>query len=225
MSTPAGRRVAFLVTKRTMDVVVSLVALVLLSPLLCAIGLAVLGRMGRPVLFHQLRPGLHGQLFRIHKFRTMRLDTTVTPAGDPDMARLTGLGRALRATSLDELPELWNVLCGDMSLVGPRPLLPEYLGRYDSRQARRHELRPGMTGLAQVSGRNAIAWDERLELDVRYVEGATLWGDVRILALTVWAVVSSAGVDQEGRVGATPFPGSAAEESSPRPTPPDDPRP
>ncbi|HEX7134757.1 MAG TPA: sugar transferase, partial [Iamia sp.] len=155
---------------------------------MAVVALAVRRSMGSPVLFRQTRPGLGGEPFTLVKFRTMRSG----PGDDGD--RLTPLGRVLRTTSLDELPELWNVLRGDMSLVGPRPLLPEYLDRYSPRQARRHEVRPGLTGLAQVSGRNTVAWDDRLELDVRYVETWTIGGDLRILARTVASVVRGDGI-------------------------------
>lgn len=174
--------------KRGMDVVGAAVGLAVGAVPMAAVAVVVAATMGRPVLFRQRRPGRDGRLFTLYKFRTMR------EGGGTDGDRLTSVGRALRATSLDELPELWNVLRGDMSLVGPRPLLPEYLDRYSPRQARRHEVRPGLTGLAQVSGRNALAWDDRLELDVRYVETWSLPGDLRILARTVASVVRGDGI-------------------------------
>ena len=178
--------------KRGLDVVIAVVALAILSPVLAAIAVAVRLRMGRPVLFGQLRPGLHGHPFTIYKFRTMR-------AGDgSDASRLTPLGRRLREWSLDELPELFNVLRGDMSLVGPRPLLPEYLDRYTPTQARRHDVRPGVTGWAQVNGRNASTWDDRLALDVWYVDHRTLGLDLRILARTLGAVARRRGISAPG---------------------------
>ena len=178
--------------KRFIDVVVASTLLILLSPVLAAVAVGVLVSLGRPVLFRQQRPGLGGRPFTLVKFRTMR-------NGDgSDEQRLTRLGRVLRASSLDELPELWNVVRGEMSLVGPRPLLMEYLPLYSERQARRHGVRPGITGLAQVSGRNQLDWDERLETDVRYVEEGSLGLDLRILARTVAGVVTARGVTPEG---------------------------
>lgn len=188
--------------KRAFDIVVSLLALVVLSPLLLVIALLVLVSMGAPVLFVQERPGLHGRLFRILKFRTMR-------AGDGDDAsRLTRVGNLLRRTSLDELPELWNVLRGDMSLVGPRPLLPQYLPLYSSEQARRHDIRPGITGWAQVNGRNAITWPQKFELDVWYVDNRSMLLDLRIILLTLWKTVSRQGVSQDGRATVDYFTGN-----------------
>lgn len=184
--------------KRFLDVLLSGAALVLFSPLLLVLGILVRRRLGSPVLFKQPRPGLNGQLFTLMKFRTMTDERG--PDGEllPDSMRLTPFGRWLRATSLDELPTLWNVLRGDMSLVGPRPLLPRYLDRYSFRQARRHEVRPGLTGWAQVNGRNAVGWDERLEMDVWYVENRSLLLDLQILALTVKQVLKRDGVSGEG---------------------------
>jgi len=154
--------------------------------------------MGPPVLFRQMRVGLDAKPFELIKFRTMRDATGQSGQLLSDADRLTGVGRFLRASSLDELPELWSIIRGDMSLVGPRPLLPEYLPFYLEDQARRHEVRPGLTGLAQVNGRNAQSWDERFELDVKYVDTLTLWGDIRILFLTVWRVLARDGVSAEG---------------------------
>lgn len=180
--------------KRAIDIFCSACGLVILSPLLLVISTLIWWKMGRPILFRQTRPGLHGEPFEMLKFRTMREETD--SAGQPlaDSERLTGLGRFLRASSLDELPELWNVLKGDMSLVGPRPLLMQYLDRYTPEQARRHEVRPGMTGWAQVNGRNAISWDEKFALDTWYVDNASLWLDVKILCLTVWHVIARKGI-------------------------------
>lgn len=179
--------------KRAFDIAASLLGLILLSPLLAAVALAILVRDGRPVLFRQPRPGLHGRTFAIVKFRTMQ-----APApGDngEGTARITPLGRALRATSLDELPELWNVLVGDMSLVGPRPLLTAYLPLYSANQARRHEVRPGLTGHAQVNGRNALSWERKFELDVWYVDHRSFGLDLEILLATVVQVFRRSEVD------------------------------
>jgi lipopolysaccharide/colanic/teichoic acid biosynthesis glycosyltransferase len=188
--------------KRVLDVVGSLLGLLVASIPMAAIAVAVRRTMGSPVLFRQVRPGRYGDLFTLVKFRTMR-------DGDgTDAERLTGLGRWLRTTSLDELPELWNVLRGDMSLVGPRPLLVEYLDLYSPRQARRHEVRPGLTGLAQVAGRNLVDWDERFELDVRYVESRSMALDLRIIGQTVAAVVRREGISGEGEATMAPFRGS-----------------
>ncbi len=178
--------------KRAMDIVVSSVALLVLWPLMLAAAVAIRLTMGSPVLFHQQRPGLHGELFELIKFRTMR-----DGEGD-DGERLTSLGKFLRSTSVDELPELWNVLKGDMSLVGPRPLLPDYLELYSPRQARRHEVRPGPTGLAQVAGRNQVEWQHRLELDVTYVETTNTALDLRILMRTAAKVVTRSGITSDG---------------------------
>jgi lipopolysaccharide/colanic/teichoic acid biosynthesis glycosyltransferase len=189
--------------KRAIDVVGAGAGLVALAPVLAVVAAVVRATMGRPVLFRQPRPGQGGALFDLVKFRTMR------PGPGSDAERLTPLGRLLRSTSLDELPELWNVLRGDMSLVGPRPLLVEYLERYDQRQARRHEVRPGLTGLAQVSGRNALGWDDRLELDVQYVERRSLALDLWILARTVIGVCRREGISADGEATMTPFTGRA----------------
>lgn len=179
--------------KRGTDVVLAAAGLVLLSPLLVLVAVAILVTMGLPILFRQRRPGLHEELFTVHKFRTMREGD-----GDDD-ERLTRVGRWLRATSIDELPQLWNVLRGDMSLVGPRPLLVEYLDRYDPEQRRRHDVRPGITGLSQVEGRNELSWARQFELDVRYVERWSLWLDVAILARSIAMVLSRRGISQPGR--------------------------
>lgn len=193
--------------KRAFDIVVAAALLVVLAPLMAMIALAVRIGLGRPVIFVQERPGKGGRVFRLYKFRTMRDARGPDGTPLPDAERLTGLGRFLRASSLDELPELWNVLRGDMSLVGPRPLLVEYLDRYSPRQARRHEVRPGITGLAQVSGRNALGWDERLELDVRYVDERTFWLDLRILLLTLGTVVRREGIASDGHATMPEFTG------------------
>lgn len=194
--------------KRVFDVVVSAVALVALSPLLLLLSILVRSRHGRPVLFTQLRPGLGGRPFRMLKFRTMTAGRG--PGGEllSDEQRLTPFGRWLRRSSLDELPELWNVLRGDMSLVGPRPLLMQYLDRYNARQARRHEVRPGITGWAQVNGRNAISWEEKFELDVWYVDHRSLTLDLRILWMTVANVTGGSGISAPGHATAPEFMGS-----------------
>lgn len=186
------------VVKRAIDVVVALGMLALLSPVMAVIALLVRVRLGRPVLFRQTRPGRDGVSFEIVKFRTMRDATDANGEPLSDAERMTPLGRRLRSWSLDELPEFVNVLRGDMSLVGPRPLLPEYLDHYTPRQARRHEVRPGVTGLAQLNGRNATTWEERLELDVQYVEQWSLALDFRLLARTVGAVLKREGINADG---------------------------
>lgn len=188
--------------KRAFDVGGSGLGLLVAALPMAVIALVIRVRMGSPVLFRQERPGLGGRPFTLAKFRTMRAG-----AGD-DATRLTRLGAFLRATSLDELPELWNVLIGDMSLVGPRPLLMEYLPRYSDRQARRHEVRPGLTGLAQVEGRNLVAWKERFELDVRYVETRSMALDLRIIGRTIGAVLRREGISGEGEATMAPFQGS-----------------
>ena len=178
--------------KRLLDIGGAAAGLLLAAVPMVVVAAIVLVTMGRPVLFRQARPGRGGRPFTLVKFRTMR-------GGDgPDEQRVTRVGRFLRRTSLDELPELWNVLRGDMSLVGPRPLLVEYLERYTPREARRHEVRPGLTGLAQVAGRNATTWEERLELDVQYVETRSLGLDLRILARTVLVVLRGEGISADG---------------------------
>jgi sugar transferase EpsL len=181
--------------KRLFDVAVAGVLLVFLTPLLTAIALALRLSQGAPVLYRQLRPGLHGKPFTIFKFRTMVPETT-SAEGEAlaDVQRTTPLGRRLRAMSLDELPELWNVFKGDMSLVGPRPLLMQYLSRYTPLQARRHEVRPGITGLAQVSGRNALTWEQRFALDLEYVEQHDLRMDIEILVKTIRTVLAREGI-------------------------------
>ncbi|HEX5472970.1 MAG TPA: sugar transferase [Lacipirellulaceae bacterium] len=180
--------------KRLLDIVLSTIALVVLAPLLVVLALAVRWRLGRPILFWQQRPGKLGQLFWVAKFRTMA--DSRDPAGNllDDSERLTPFGKWLRSTSLDELPELWNVLRGEMSFVGPRPLLPEYLPCYAPEQARRHDVRPGITGWAQVNGRNAISWEEKFELDVWYVEHQSLALDLKILLRTVATLLSRKGI-------------------------------
>jgi len=194
------------IVKRAFDVTVSLAALVVLSPLLGAVALAVWLALGGPVLFHQRRPGLGGKPFTLYKFRTMR-PAEPGPEAEREDQRLTRVGTFLRSTSLDELPELWNVLRGDMSLVGPRPLLMEYLPLYSPEQARRHTLRPGITGWAQVNGRNAISWEEKFRLDVWYVDHRSLGLDLKILALTLRKVFAREGISEAGQATVTFFRG------------------
>ena len=184
--------------KRLLDVAVALVALLVLSPALLAIAWRVRRELGSPVLFSQVRPGLYGRSFRLRKFRTMTDERGPDGQLLPDEQRLTTFGRWLRSTSLDELPELYNVLVGDMSLVGPRPLLVEYLPHYTPEQARRHDVRPGITGWAQVNGRNDMPWADKLAMDVWYVDHRSLWLDLRILAKTLWVTLARKGVSLEG---------------------------
>ena len=202
--------VLFDFVKRLIDIVVAMVAIVLLSPVLLIVALAVMQQLGSPVLFLQWRPGKNGQLFRMVKFRTM------TSGDTADELRLTAFGKKLRASSLDELPELFNVLLGQMSLVGPRPLLVQYLDLYNPRQSRRHEVRPGITGLAQVSGRNQLAWPERFELDVQYVERRSLRLDLGIVARTIASVLSREGISASDHATSPPFLGNqVSAESAP----------
>jgi sugar transferase EpsL len=190
--------------KRALDVAIAFLALLVCSPLLLIIAVAVWMNLGRPVLFRQLRPGLDGRPFTILKFRTM----VSTRGTEADIDRLTPFGQTLRALSLDELPELLNVLRGDMSLVGPRPLLMQYLDRYTPEQARRHELRPGITGWAQIHGRNTLSWEDKFQFDVWYVDHCSFWLDLRILASTVWKTVRREGISEPGQVTAREFMGS-----------------
>lgn len=195
--------------KRAFDMLLALVALLVLLPWLLLLGALVRGLLGAPVLFRQERPGRHGRPFAMIKFRTM------TDASDSsghllqDAERLTSFGRLLRSTSLDELPELWNVLIGEMSLVGPRPLLMDYLPLYTDEQMRRHEMRPGVTGWAQINGRNALSWEEKFALDVWYVENHSFWLDLQIIAKTVVKVFSRSGVSADGDVTMPRFRGSS----------------
>ena len=194
--------------KPMIDRAASALALVLLGPLMAGVALVVLLRLCRPVLFRQLRPGLHGRPFVIHKFRTMTEARGADGSLLPDAERLTRFGRFLRSTSLDELPELWNVVKGEMSLVGPRPLRMKYLSRYTPEQARRHEVRPGITGWAQVHGRNAIAWDRKFELDVWYVRHLSARLDLEILCRTLLALVRRQGIAAEGHATVPEFRGA-----------------
>ena len=179
-----------------------------MSPLLAVLAFLVRALLGTPVLFRQMRPGLHEKPFNMLKFRTMTDACGADGVLLPDSERLTRFGRFLRATSLDELPELMNVLKGDMSLVGPRPLLMQYLERYTPEQARRHEVRPGITGWAQVNGRNAITWEEKFKLDVWYVDNWSLWLDIKIIAMTIWKILKREGISQPGQATMKEFMGS-----------------
>lgn len=184
--------------KRMIDLLLSGIALIVLSPVYLVLAVLVRIKLGSPVLFSQERPGKNEKVFRMYKFRSM-IDAR-DEAGNllPDEERLTHFGAMLRATSLDELPELWNIFRGDMSIVGPRPLLVKYLPRYNERQRHRHDVRPGLTGWAQVNGRNAISWEQKFEYDVEYVERESLWFDIKILFLTVGRVLHRSGISQEG---------------------------
>jgi lipopolysaccharide/colanic/teichoic acid biosynthesis glycosyltransferase len=193
--------------KRVFDLVTASLALLLLALPLLTLAWLIRRKLGRPVLFRQVRPGLQGRPFTMVKFRTMTDELGPDGALLPDAQRLTPFGRFLRATSLDELPELWNVLRGEMSLVGPRPLLMEYLPLYSPEQARRHEVRPGITGWAQVNGRNAISWDEKFAMDVWYVGHRSLWLDLYILWLTVHKVIVRDGISAVGDATMPPFTG------------------
>ena len=195
----------FKLRKRIFDLALSIPAFFFLSLLMLIMAVLVRLKIGSPVVFRQVRPGLHGKPFTIYKFRTM----TDARDGDgnllPDGERLTRLGSFLRKTSLDELPELWNVLKGDMSIVGPRPLLMQYLDRYTPEQARRHEVKPGLTGWAQVNGRNAISWEDKFKLDVWYVDNWTLRLDVKVIFLTIWKILKREGINQPGQATAGEF--------------------
>ncbi len=194
--------------KRFIDLLLAAVALILLAMPLLALCCLIRNKLGSPVLFTQTRPGLHGKLFTMVKFRTMTNQHGPDGALLPDAERLTSFGRFLRASSLDELPELWNVMRGDMSLVGPRPLLVEYLPLYTPEQARRHEVRPGITGWAQVNGRNAISWEDKFALDVWYVDNQSLWLDIKILWMTVRKVLVRDGISAAGEATMPKFSGS-----------------
>ena len=197
--------------KRLIDLIVSGLALALLAPVFLLLGLLIRLKLGSPVLFRQTRPGMNGQPFTMVKFRTMRNATDHHGVPLPDSERLTPFGRLLRSTSLDELPELWNVLKGDMSLVGPRPLLMEYLPLYSQEQQRRHEVRPGITGWAQVNGRNALSWEDKFKLDVWYVDNRTILLDLKILFLTVKKVFVREGISAAGEATMPRFVGSASQ--------------
>ena len=194
--------------KRAVDAIAAGLGLVLLAPVMLMVALSVLFVMGRPILFRHWRPGLHGRLFQVTKFRTMTGATDASGQPLSDDRRLTRLGLLLRTMSLDELPQLWHVLTGSMSLVGPRPLLPEYLPRYSPEQARRHEVRPGITGLAQISGRNYTDWETRLRLDVEYVDNVSWQLDLRIILATIGMVSRRQGITQPGAATMEKFQGT-----------------
>ena len=194
--------------KRAFDIAASASALVVLSPVLAITAYKVKKELGSPVLFRQTRPGLHGKPFEMIKFRTMKDALDKNGNVLPDSERLTEFGKKLRASSLDELPELWNVLKGDMSLVGPRPLLMEYLPLYNTEQAKRHNVRPGVTGYAQVNGRNSLSWEDKFKLDTWYVEHQSLWLDMKILLKTVKKVIIKDGISAEGEATMTKFTGT-----------------
>lgn len=197
------------IVKRTCDLIIAVFGMVLISPVLITAAVLVRLRLGSPVLFCQARPGLYGKPFDMYKLRTMTEGRSQDGSLLPDDVRLTSLGRFLRRTSIDELPELFNVIKGDMSIVGPRPLLMEYLERYTPEQARRHEVRPGITGWAQVNGRNAISWEEKFKLDAWYVDNWSLWLDIKIIAMTVWKILKREGISHPGQATMEEFKGSS----------------
>lgn len=198
--------------KRFLDIIIASIALILLSPLYFYVAHKVKKNLGSPVLFRQIRPGLHGKPFEMIKFRSMKdaVDAQGNPL--PDSERLTPFGKMLRSTSLDEMPELWNVIKGDMSIVGPRPLLMEYLPLYNNEQAKRHNVRPGMTGHAQVNGRNAIGWDEKFKLDTWYVENQSVCLDFKIMLKTVKKVIAKDDINEAGEATMSKFTGSSEKE-------------
>ncbi|GIW60953.1 MAG: sugar transferase [Patescibacteria group bacterium] len=200
--------------KRLLDLLGASFGLVAFGPLMLYLAFRVWREMGSPVLFRQVRPGLHGKPFVMYKFRTMTEERDAEGRLLPDEKRLTPFGAWLRSWSLDELPELFNVLKGDMSLVGPRPLLMEYLDRYTPEQFRRHEVKPGITGWAQINGRNAISWEEKFKLDVWYVDNWSIWLDMKIIALTIWKVIKREGINQPGYATVKYFYGSKAQEEN-----------
>ena len=194
--------------KRLFDILFSTLALIVLSPLIAITAIFVVLDLGFPIFFTQIRPGYRGNLFKIYKFRSMKDIVTEKGMQVPDIKRLTAFGLLIRSTSIDELPSLWNVLMGDMSLVGPRPLLVEYLSLYNKEQARRHNVKPGITGWAQVNGRNALSWRERFELDVWYVDNHTFFLDLKILLMTVKKVLFREGIAESGKVTMSKFTGN-----------------
>ena len=194
--------------KRLLDIIIASTALILLSPLYAFVAYKVKKNLGSPVLFRQVRPGLHGKPFEMIKFRTMKDAVDANGQPLPDSERLTAFGKMLRSTSLDEMPELWNVIKGDMSIVGPRPLLTEYLPLYNEEQAKRHNVRPGMTGHAQVNGRNAIGWEEKFKLDTWYVDNQSTLLDFKIMFKTVYKVLVKDDISAEGEATMTKFTGS-----------------
>ncbi|ENV70863.1 sugar transferase [Acinetobacter towneri] len=200
--------------KRLLDIIIASIALILLSPLYFYVAHKVKKNLGSPVLFRQVRPGLHGKPFEMIKFRSMKdaVDAQGNPL--PDSERLTSFGKMLRSSSLDEMPELWNVIKGDMSIVGPRPLLMEYLPLYNQEQAKRHLVRPGMTGHAQVNGRNAISWEEKFKLDTWYVENQSVWLDLKIMLKTVKKVLAKDDINEAGEATMSKFTGSEKDSNS-----------
>lgn len=197
--------------KRPMDFILSLMAIVALSPVLLVVAILVRTKLGSPLLFKQKRPGLNEKVFRMYKFRTMTDERDENGESLPDNVRLTKFGKFLRSTSLDELPELFNILKGDMSIIGPRPLLVQYLPLYDDHQKRRHEVRPGLSGLAQVSGRNTISWEDKFNLDVKYVDSVSFIGDWKIIFLTIKKVFVREGISSETAATMEPFKGTKKE--------------
>ncbi|MFC7365191.1 MULTISPECIES: sugar transferase [Bhargavaea] len=194
--------------KRIFDIVISFTALIILSGIIGVTALLIWIKIGSPVIFKQKRPGLRGEPFHVYKFRTMTNERDRDGELLPDEVRLTAFGRLVRKLSLDEFPQLWNVFKGDMSFVGPRPLLMEYLPLYNEHQARRHEVRPGITGWAQVNGRNAISWEQKFDYDVWYVDNQSFWLDIKILFMTVFKVFKSEGINQTGQATMTKFTGT-----------------
>jgi lipopolysaccharide/colanic/teichoic acid biosynthesis glycosyltransferase len=210
-----SRRHRFLLrVKRPLDILASVGALALLSPVMALVAAVIRARLGSPVIFRQVRPGLNAQPFTIYKFRTMRDGVDAAGFALPDSQRLTAFGRWLRTTSLDELPGLWNVIRGDMSLVGPRPLLTEYLSRYSPEQRRRHDVKPGLTGWAQVNGRNHLSWSEKFDLDLWYVDNRSLLLDLKIVLLTIRTLVRRSGIAQPGHATMPKFMGNRPEINS-----------
>jgi undecaprenyl phosphate N,N'-diacetylbacillosamine 1-phosphate transferase len=197
--------------KRPMDFILSLIAIVVLSPVFLVVAILVRMKLGSPVLFKQQRPGLNEKIFKMYKFRTMTDERDENGELLPDSVRLTKFGKFLRSTSLDELPELINILKGDMSLVGPRPLLVQYLSLYNDHQKRRHEVRPGLSGLAQISGRNAISWENKFNLDVEYVDNVSFIGDWKIIFITIKKAIVREGITSEASATMEPFKGSLKE--------------
>ncbi|NLO44933.1 MAG: sugar transferase [Clostridiales bacterium] len=202
------RRIYYIYFKRFFDFSLSLAALIFISPVFLLIAILVRVKLGGPVIFCQERPGKEEKIFRLYKFRTMTDERGADGELLPDEARLTNFGRLLRSTSLDELPELYNILRGDMSLVGPRPLLVSYLPLYSDEQKRRHEVRPGLSGLAQVSGRNLLSWDDRFQLDVEYIDNITFVGDIKIMFLTIKNILRRDGISSETAATMEPFKGA-----------------
>lgn len=197
--------------KRGMDVVLSLLAIIVLSPIILVVAVLIKVKLGGPIIFKQKRPGLNEEIFTLYKFRTMTDEKNELGELLPDSVRLTKFGKFLRSTSLDELPELMNILIGDMSIVGPRPLLIQYLSLYNEQQKRRHDVKPGLSGLAQISGRNAISWEDKFSLDVKYVESVSFIGDWKIIILTFKKVLVREGINSETTATMEPFTGDNVE--------------